>query len=281
MTRFRKRMHQRPGESRSSPGRGDDQRRSGLGSRRAVSIAFAISIVLHLVLIALYPTYSETLRPDEANPRLPAEPEEPQGLRLLELVEIATSLDPERPENPEEIEQVEDPDVAPEQVDLEGEPGVTGLAPPPLSGAERLRPRFTDPRLWRPPAASIMDLSDQQREELLLAGRIEEWYDSLAIADEAERRLTDWTFTDDEGKRWGFADGKIYMGDVVLPGTHLFGVPVGKRDEYAQRMWQWDEIERQGARFDVIEAWTARQEAIRERRDRERAARPDTTRGRR
>ena len=104
----------------------------------------------------------------------------------------------------------------------------------------------------------------------------------IAAAQAAEARLTDWTYTDSEGKRWGVADGKIYLGDVVLPGTHLFGVPVGKRDEVAQRKWQWDEIMRQTARFDVEESWAERQDAIRERRDRERAeVLPDTTRSRR
>ncbi|MBT7503717.1 MAG: hypothetical protein HN645_12420 [Gemmatimonadales bacterium] len=71
------------------------------------------------------------------------------------------------------------------------------------------------------------------------------------------------------------------MGDTVLPGTHIFGVPVGKRDEVAERMWQWEEIQRQGARAEVIESWRERQDAIRERRNRERAVRPDTTRARR
>ena len=69
-----------------------------------------------------------------------------------------------------------------------------------------------------------------------------------------------------------------YGADMVLPGM-TFGVPVGKRDEYAERMWQWDEIQRQGARMEVVESWKERQAAIRERRDRERAARPDTIRG--
>ena len=65
----------------------------------------------------------------------------------------------------------------------------------------------------------------------------------------------------------------IYLGDIVLPGTHIFGVPIGKRDEVAERIWQWEEIQRQGARVEVIESWKERQEAIRERRDRDRGRR--------
>jgi hypothetical protein len=274
-------MHQRPGESGKSPGRGNDHRRSGLGSRRVVAIAFALSFAIHVLAVLMFPVATRFFRPDGMSFRPPTTAGEPRGLQMLDLVEVSTTVDPEEPEDPEEIEQVETPNVTPLPVRIEGDPGAGEFAPLPISGAERIRPRFSDARLWQPIQETITKLSDQQREELLLAGRIGEFYDSLAIVEEAERKLTDWTFTDDDGKRWGFADGKIYLGDTVLPGTHIFGVPVGKRDEVAERMWQWEEIQRQGARAEVIESWKERQDAIRERRNRERAVRPDTTRARR
>ena len=271
---------QAQGGQTNRAGRGAGRDRSGLGSRRVVWTSFGISVALHLLFIGLYPAYG-TLERDNPNLPSPDFTVSSDALELLRLIEAELASDSERPEDPNEIESVESPDVTPDPLVLEAEPGLE-FTPPPLTGAELLRPRLTDERLWRPIDLRLTDLSLEQREELALRGRIADFVDSLEAAQAAEARLTDWTFTDSDGKRWGVADGKIYLGDVVLPGTHLFGVPVGKRDEVAQRQWQWDEIMRQSARYDVEEAWSARQQAIQERRDRERAdAQPDTMRSRR
>ena len=50
------------------------------------------------------------------------------------------------------------------------------------------------------------------------------------------------------------------------------GIPVGLREEANRRVWQWEEIARQGARVEVQETLRERTEAIRVRRERERAA---------
>ena len=250
--------------------------RSGLGSRRVVWTSFGLSIAIHFLLLALYPIYGTS---DPENARLPFADltASARALELLRLIEMAQAADVERPDDPTEMGEIASPELTPAPLILEREPGAE-FTPPPPTGAELLRPRLTDERVWRPLDPSLTELTLQQREELALRGRIVDWADSLAAAQATEARLTDWTYTDSEGRRWGVADGKIYLGDVVLPGTHMFGVPVGKRDEVAQRQWQWDEILRQSARYDVEESWSARQEAIRERRDLERAeALPDTT----
>ncbi|MDA0311446.1 MAG: hypothetical protein O2992_04955 [Gemmatimonadetes bacterium] len=270
-------MNQRPGDSEPPSGQGTDARRSGLGSKRVVAVSFGLSAVLHVVMILLYGVFGLELRPESPEFQVPITDRDPEGMEVLRLIEFAEEDEPARPDEPEAIEEIEVPVVAPTAVFIDREPGAD-LGPPPPSGADLIRPDLKDARLWRSLDPSIAELSLEQREELLLSGRIVEWFDSLTIAIEAERALTDWTFTDADGKRWGFADGKIYLGDMVLPGM-TFGVPVGKRDEYAERMWQWDEIQRQGARMEVVESWKERQAAIRERRDRERAARPDTIRG--
>lgn len=261
-------------------GRGHGRARSGLGPRRVVWTSFGISVAIHLLFLGLYPVYG-TLEPEDSRVPSPDLTVSSDALELIRLIETALAADSDRPDDPSEIEEIESPEVAPAPLIFEAEPGLE-LTPPPLTGAELLRPRLSDERVWRPIDPRLTDLSLEQREELALRGRIADFVDSLEAAQAAEARLTDWTFTDSDGKRWGAADGKIYLGDVVLPGTFLFGVPVGKRDEVAQRRWQWDEIMRQGARYDVEEAWKSRQEAIRERVDRERAeAQPDTTRSRR
>jgi hypothetical protein len=242
--------------------------------------SFGLSVAIHLLVLGFYPIYG-TSEPENAQLPFPAVTSNSAALELLRLLEVAQAADAERPEDPAEIEQIESTELTPAPLILERDPGAD-LTPPPPSGAELLRPRLADERLWRLIDPWLTDLTLQQREELALRGRIVEWADSLAAAQAAESRLTDWTYTDDEGKRWGVADGKIYLGDVVLPGTHMFGVPVGKRDEVAQRKWQWDEIMRQSVRYDILESWSERQEAIRERRDLERAEmEPDTTRSRR
>ena len=152
------------------------------------------------------------------------------------------------------------------------------LLPPPNNAADRLRPNLTDARLWAAPPPEFFELSIDQREELLVSERIVAWYDSVAIARAAEDRLTDWTFTDSKGGRWGVADGKIYLGDIALPLPLNFGTPVGHRDIAARRVWEFEEIERQSQRYLIEQSWKERAAAIRARRDRERtAARGDTT----
>jgi hypothetical protein len=151
--------------------------------------------------------------------------------------------------------------------------------PPAPTAAERLRPNLTDARLWAEPPPEFYELTLEQREELLLSARIVEWYDSVALVRAAEGRLTDWTFRDGSGGRWGVADGRMYLGDVSVPLPLNFGTPVGKRDEVNRLLWEYEEISRQSQRFLIEESWKERAAAIRARRDRERAAAADTIGG--
>ena len=198
---------QAQGRQTNRAGRGAGRDRSGLGSRRVVWTSFGISVALHLLFIGLYPAYG-TLERDNPNLPSPDFTVSSDALELLRLIEAELASDSERPEDPNEIEAVESPDVTPDPLVLEAEPGLE-FTPPPLTGAELLRPRLTDERLWRPIDLRLTDLSLEQREELALRGRIADFVDSLEAAQAAEARLTDWTFTDSDGKRWGVADGKI------------------------------------------------------------------------
>ena len=186
---------------------------------------------------------------DERSPA--EEPEEP--------------LDRVEPRSPEVPTVQEFPDDLPEADEL--------FLP---SVAERLRTRLTVPELWEPLTDRVLALPMGARERLVLHSRIMEWYDSLAQAAAEERALTDWTYTDADGKRWGAADGLIYLGDFAIPVPFGFGVSPSRREELADRMWQWEELQRQGVRVELVESWKERQEAIRSRMDRERAARADT-----
>jgi hypothetical protein len=148
------------------------------------------------------------------------------------------------------------------------------FARPGISAADRLRMTLTDRRLWAPLPTALRELTLEQREELALSGRIAEWYDSIQAVAAAEAAWTDWTFTDGDGNRWGISDGQLHLGGLTLP-LPVFGAAPGAARE---RAWQWDEISRQGNSVAVQQTVRERMEAIRARRDRERAeARGDTT----
>lgn len=259
-------------------------RRPGLGSRRVVRTSFAVSAAIHVLAVVLYPLMFERLDPSGTFFLPPPADGPPQGAQVIRLLDIEEVQDTERPEDPEQIEQVEVPEPETGVPILEGLPGVD-LVPPGPTAAERLRPVLVDARLWRMPPPEFFELPLDQREELILADRISEWLDSVRIAEAAEAALTDWTFTDADGGRWGISPGKIHLGDLTLPLPFGFGTQVGQRDRTNQLVWQWEEIMRQAARAEVEMSWRERAAAIRARRDAERAAersitRPDTTRGR-
>ena len=272
-------MHPWPGGAGDPSDRAGPSR-SGLGSRRVVWSAFGFSAALHILAVILYPLLFERIDP-AASPFFPPNAGAPSlGTPVIRLIEIDRTPDAERPEVPEDIEEIEEPAAEAEAPILEGIPGIE-VVPPGLTAAERLRPHLSDARIWRALPPEFFELTFEQREELALAYRLTEWFDSAQAAQAAADALTDWTFTDSRGGRWGVSPGQIHLGDITIPLPLNFGTPVGKRDENNRLIWQWEEIMRQAARADVEIMWRERAEAIRARRDAERAAaRPDTTRGR-
>lgn len=272
-------MHSRPGGADDPSDRAGPQR-SGLGSRRVVWLSFAVSAAIHVLAVVLYPLMFDRI--DASGPFVvpPSADGRPQGSVVVRLLEIDEVPDTEQPEEPVELEDVETPEEEVGPPVFDAIPGIE-VAPRGPTAAARLRPSLGDPRLWRSPPPEFFELTLEQREELILADRIGSWLDSVRAAEAAEEALTDWTFTDADGGRWGISPGKIHLGDVTLPLPVNFGIPVGKRDETNQLIRQWEEIMRQAARAEVELSWKERAAAIRARRDAERAAqRPDTTRSR-
>lgn len=252
--------------------------RSGFGSQRVWWISFAVSIAIHVLVIMIYPFFQNTVKLDSISFALPNISGRVEGIQVLRLIEETGPIDTERPDDPEEIDNIDEPEPGLAPVPIQGTPD-HGLVAPAISGAELLQPRLSNPILWEALSPTILDLTLEQREQLLIATALARWNDSAAIALAAEAAAMDWTFTDDEGKRWGVSPGKIHLGDVTLPLPFGFGTAVGKRDEVRDRLWQWDELYRQGARAEVNESWRDRAEAIRQRRDRERSVlQPDTSR---
>ena len=265
-------MEDRAGYTDGTPGR-IARRRSGLGSPLLVRGAFAISVAVHVVAVLAYPALVLRMYPESSAFSFPAFDSSPEGIEVIQLLEVDVVVEIERPEDPAEIAEVAvaAAEVAGPNLD---DPLDIELARPGLTPAERLRPRLTDRRLWAPLPPEFGELTLEQREELLLAGRLNEWYDSLAAATAAEAAWKDWTFKDGSGGRWGVSEGQLHLGDLTIPLPFTFEPPPGQR-EY---MWQWNEIARQGAQAAVQETVRERLEAIRARRDRERAAeQADTT----
>jgi hypothetical protein len=239
--------------------------RSGLGSPPVVRAAFGVSVAVHALAILLYPTLSSRLEPGSVAFPFPTAAGTPDGIEVIRILEVDLLEDVVRPEDPREIERIETARVAVEGPMLGDLAGVD-LPAPGLTPAERLRPRLTDRRLWAPLPPEFSELTLEQREELLIAGRLAAWRDSVNAAAAAAAAWTDWTFTDGDGGRWGISDGQLHLGDLAIP-LPTFEAPYGQRDF----MWQWNEIARQGAQAAVQETVRERMEAIRARRDQERA----------
>lgn len=264
----------------SEPGAG--HRRSRTSHRRALGVGLAVSAAVHVVALALYPTVSRLDLPGDLPRTLPVPRAVGGGMTVVDLVAVDAIEDAERPPAPAEVRDVEAPTVSPGRPQV-GDPRGTGLVAPGPTAAERLRPSLEDRRIWAPLDPELNELTPEQRAELELAGLITDWQDSLSVEAERQRALTDWTTTDGQGRRWGVSEGKLHLGDVTLPLPFSFGTPVGKRDEVARRAWEWEEIQRGSITGETRDSWKERAQAIRERRDRERAAqtRPDTSRVRR
>jgi hypothetical protein len=257
----------------STGDRGAGLGRPGLGSKWVVRASFGVSAALHLAVILVYPALMHRDVDDPVPVLLPTTAMPVTGMQMIELVDLAPE-DPDRPEEPEEIEDVAAAELAPTLPDLEGFQGPVLIAPGPTA-AERLRPDLRDERIWAPVARERVELTLEQRLDLDLAARILQARDSVAAAIAAGETSTDWTYTDSEGKRWGVTPGAIHLGDITIPLPN-FALGSSKLEEQREIMDVWNAMQRQAARALVQESWKDRAQAIRARRDRERAARPDT-----
>ena len=270
------------GERRTGPraGRGaKGARGSSRPSGKVLLTSLGISALLHVLVLMLYPLGRAAPSVGVGAP-LPAAPRPERGIEVVRIVESETP-EPGTPEDPEALEEAAAPGVAAE-APLIAEPAVPpSLVGPGETRAERVRPRLRDRRLWGPPfRPERHELTPEQRAELELAGRLEAYNDSVAAAEAAAAAATDWTVRDGQGRRWGISPGQLHLGDVTIPLPALEWAG-GDRQRTAQRIWEWEEIQRQGAQTVVRDSWKERSEAMRARRDAQRRAeRPDTSRSR-
>lgn len=245
--------------------------------RGAFRTGFLISAVLHLVAVYLYPRILDTI-PEGIMPRgEAAQSYVSGGTELVNLEELPETDEPEAPTEPTEPEAEEPAPRDPGGVFPGGDPSdslpdeeATGL-----SAAERLRPRAGDLRLWAPIDPALTALTDEQVMRLRLIAELEAMGDSAAAAAERARAALDWTYTDEEGRKWGVSPGKLHLGDITLPLPGFSSSPWA-REANQDRYWEWNDIDRGAARALAEQTLKERARAIRERKERERKA--DTTR---
>jgi hypothetical protein len=160
-----------------------------------------------------------------------------------------------------------------------------GAAPPmgATSGgggaAERLRPGFSDPRLYADPEIARMrqpGKSDLQRYREHFQARIDALNDSMYGATGPN---TDWTVKDGSGNRWGVSEEGVHLGPLTIPRFLIPTPPPSGTnqdlEEARERQRQRDEIQRQEADREVRRARQESQDAARERREQQRSGEPD------
>jgi hypothetical protein len=228
------------------------------------------SAAVHIGVVVIYSMVLTQWSPRETVFTVESPSRAFSDMRVVQVVEIAlpdlTAAPPDDPSEPTAEIQLEALDVGPpvpDGFDIGERPGGR-------RASEVLRVRASDLRLWREAMPELFELTDAERMQLELAGRLEEWTDSVAQIVAAELALTDWTTTDDQGRRWGISPGQLHLGDLTLPLPFYFGGNSWQRDEANRRAWEDQDI-LNGANVQALRSsWRERAEAIRRRRNRDR-----------
>lgn len=253
--------------------------------RRAIRWGVGVSLVLHVIAVILYPGVIDRIPEVRVSPSIQPPEITEEGLQIVALREVDEAA--ERPDERvlEPTPDLSEPDV-PETATVPSElqivnPGGGGPPPPPpgvvrpeersRTVAEQLRPQLIDPRVWAPLERSVLELSDAELAEIYLRGMIRSWSDSVAVAAALSGEVTDWTYTDDEGRRWGLSPGRLHLGDFSIPLPLSFEIPAGRRDEMARRQWEQQDIVRGSASAEVRRSWAERAQEIRVRMEVDRA----------
>ena len=248
----------------------DGPRDQARAHRRALAVGIGASAALHVLVIVLYSLIITEWSPRVTVLAVDSPYQSFDDMRVVRVIEIEppdlNAAPPDEPPRPTAEFQPDVTDVGPPV------PGVVDLDEPPRGrrASEVLRVRSSDARLWRQAMPELFELTDAERMQLELAGRLEEWTDSVAEVVAAELALTDWTTTDAQGRRWGVSPGQLHLGDVTLPLPFYFRGNSWQREQASRRAWEDQDI-LNGANAQAVRAsWRERAEAIRRRRDRDR-----------
>lgn len=267
-----------PGEIREDRGEELARRESReTGYRRAFRVGLAVSALAHLAVLFFLGRqlrmpdsgYDEAVRP---------EPRPAPGLRITRVrVQAREEAEPV-PAPPAPVRPEPDPEE-PEETDEEPAAGETEPTPDageepaeerPASNLDALTPREGDPRLWREfwdEDVARRYLGRGTRADSALRAILGQYLDSLRLSEEQLRRARDWTWTDEDGERWGISPEGIHLGDVTIPlPVGQFLQPTGpKRRELERELRDLRQIRRQEAIDAAQETREDRIEAMEER----------------
>lgn len=249
-------------------GRPRPRRARRRGERRGVVTGLVVSGLAHLLFVVLYPFFAVPTPGGVSFPLQQPSASEPGGTQVVQIVEVVTP-EAEDPADPVEIETPEDPGIEVEVADFEADRPVRFQRY--LTAAERLRPGRGDPRLWIPIDPALVAPTGEHLLETRLALAIRSSNDSLAAALEAARAATDWTHTDDEGKKWGVSPGRIHLGDLTIPLPFGFGRPYDYNGDRAEMAFRIADINRAAGAVAARQSWKERREVMKQRREELRA----------
>ncbi|MCZ0935432.1 MAG: hypothetical protein OXJ54_09645 [Gemmatimonadetes bacterium] len=249
----------------------------------------AASIAIHAFVFSVVMVPSaETSRRAGTVPDSPGRPTSSDalsGIRVIRIVAepVAQRRSHEsdaRPESPEPAtEQPVAEPSAPEMEyaaeTIEGEPS----RPDRIEPAARLRPRFTNPALWREIRGARADT--EWTSGMLLRDRVDGGGSRYTPPD--AWAFDTWTTRDAAGRLWGVAPGSIYLAGFAIrtcggrfdASNCGFGLPGWKRLQYQRSIQAAMEIENQQRWRGIME----RDRAIRERRGAERRWKTDSIPG--
>lgn len=248
--------------------------------RNALLVGLAVSVIVHLALVAVL---SSQLRlPRMATDGRPAAPaEDLDAQRVVQVREPEAEVPPrpeqavEPPPPPVREEATEEEEEAPEP---EGEPvpaeeeraGEAERADEGMTNADRLEPKEGDARLWRKFWDENPDryLGGSARADSAIRAILGKYFDSLRLAREAYDEARDWTVGEGED-RWGVSSEGIHLGDVTipLPVNQLLSPTGPKRRELERELRELRQIQRQET---LRQAEETREERIEEMRERSR-----------
>jgi hypothetical protein len=157
----------------------------------------------------------------------------------------------------------------------QAETGGTGPVVGSGGATQGVRPSFSDPRVWAPPAPIVVaPRTPTQRMDSAIVAMIQPVEDSLARLPQ-ERAPGDWTFKRN-GKKYGIDGSLIHLGDFSLPTAILALLPLNttanpsavERDRRLNVMR--GEIQAQAARAARDDDFYRAVKALRERKEKER-----------
>lgn len=259
------------------PRRRPPAQRKPVSFERVLLWSLLLSAAAHLVILLVSPLFIGVgVPPGTTAAGDPAA--EPVAMGMRAIVPVASDgAEPEEPvraaqpaeRSPEASRERATPERSPRPAPAAAGGAAAGTETGRRTVSEALRPGYSDGRLWVNPRALRLERAPSRQQAYMehLHARIEAMNDSIY----GRGPDTDWTYTDDEGRRWGISEEGVHLGGITIP-RQLLPIPhTGtnqEQEENRERARQREEIIRQEAeRVREEAAEESRRAAERRRRD--------------